>query len=236
MSNEPDDFQLVTFDKEFVKLLSDLQSKIVQLAGRTEDLQQFQFRVRQVIDDVVYLSIHQPIPRVLKVAEPIEVLFGVPTGLYLIKTTIAAANPTQCSFHVGKEVYRLQRRNNFRTLVPAAYKIEFRLTSYRASLVGQGAEQGLTLRVLDMSAGGMRALWSEKSKSTPQVGDHLTGILHLTGGRKVELFGQVKTTLPQDLGPVQVGIEFANISVRDEQALLFVCMQIQREQTPVISP
>jgi hypothetical protein len=231
MNNEPDDFQLVTFDKEFVKLLSDLQSKVVQLAGRTEDLQQFQFRVRQVVDDIVYLSVQQPIPRVLKVAEPIEVLFGVPTGLFLIKTKVAAANATQCSFQVGKEVYRLQRRNNFRTLVPAAYKLNFYLTSYRAST----AEQGLTMRILDMSAGGMRALWSEKAKLTPQVGDHLTGILQLTGGRKVELFGQIKTLLPQDLGPTQVGIEFANISVRDEQALLFVCMQIQREQIPVIT-
>ncbi|MEK7354994.1 MAG: PilZ domain-containing protein, partial [Bdellovibrionota bacterium] len=59
----------------------------------------------------------------------------------------------------------------------------------------------------------------------------LSGVV-ATPGRSVEIFGKVKTFLPDEKG-ARVGVEFHNVSGKDEQSLLFLCLQLRRASEPV---
>jgi c-di-GMP-binding flagellar brake protein YcgR len=229
MSIDNAEFRPVTFKKEIDNILIELASKAVSLAGLSEDQHQFQFKIRHVADDVVYVEAIAPVGRALKPNEPLQILFGLPDGLYLVKTRVAEANLDQVSFQFGPEVFRLQRRNNFRTILPTSYKISYRLTGLKNQSVKAGSE----LALVDLSAGGMRVTWSAPELVGPAEGDAVAGILILPTGRQLELFGTVKTIIQGSNTSTQIGIEFQNLSVRDEQTLLFVCMQVRREQQPI---
>jgi c-di-GMP-binding flagellar brake protein YcgR len=228
MNNDNAEFRPVTFKKELENILLELEAKSTVLAGLTEDQHQFQFKIRHLTDDVIYVEAIAPVGRALQANEPLQVLFGLPDGLYLVKTRVSQANQGQVAFHLGTEVYRLQRRNNFRTLIPSTYKVDFRITNFKT----QSVAPGIVFSPIDLSAGGMRVRWPAQGLAKPTAGDQLAGILILPSGRQIELFGLVKTVSQDPVGVTQAGIEYQNLSVRDEQSLLFVCMQIHREQQP----
>jgi c-di-GMP-binding flagellar brake protein YcgR len=229
MDNNNAEFKPVTFKKELENILRELETKTAVLAGLTEDQIQFQFQVRHLTDDTIYVEAQAPVGRTLKVNEPLQILFGLPDGLYLVKTRVVQVNKDQVAFCLGTDVHRLQRRNNFRTNIPPSYKVNFQFTGFK----NQTVSTAIVIQPKDMSAGGMRVEWPIKGLNLPVAGDHLAGILLLPTGRKLELFGLVKTIKAEANGTTQAGIEFMNLSVRDEQTLLFVCMQIHRDQQPL---
>lgn len=223
-----DEFRLVTFAKEREKILSDLFTKSVDLAGWTNDQCHIHFRVRALEGETLVLEFAAPTQRSLAPGESLHFLFGLADGQYMFKSNIEKMEKGKLHVPFGSEIFRMQRRNNFRTPVPADVRISFSLATLNTRKLG-----GVASRPVDLSAGGVRVIWPLFAVPAPQDGDQVSGTLSLPVGKSLELFGTVK--MVATIGTeVQAGIEFQNVSLKDEQALLFVCMQIQRDQLPVL--
>jgi c-di-GMP-binding flagellar brake protein YcgR len=229
MSKLPSEFQQVTFQKELEKILKELDTRLPAVLAMASDKCAFQMSVHHVQDDVLYLNVASPSPRELKAGERLQLAFGLNDGQYVLVTTVNTATRDRIAAPLGSEVYRLQRRSNFRTPVPSGAKISFKLTSFKTSTAASGS----VLTPVDLSAGGTRATWPAQSGVKPGEGDSLTGVMTLPGGRSLELFGVIRKLYPQKDGSLQIGVEFQNLSIRDEQTLLFVCMEFHRAMAPV---
>lgn len=224
MAEELDDLQRITSNSEVERISSALASKAIPLAGYTADQQQFQFNVQSVENGQVQVTASAPVIRGLRSGEAIEICFGLNDGYYLLKTKITQAAFDEASFLLGDEIYRVQRRANFRTPVPSDFDVVFKLTSLRQ--VTQARDQ--KLKLLDMSASGVKLIWPWQGSVKPSEGDHISGLLILPGGRQLELFGLIRSVMIPDAGTFHVGVEFQNLGLRDEQVLLHTCVLIQQ--------
>jgi c-di-GMP-binding flagellar brake protein YcgR len=231
MTKEANEFRHVTVAKELAKLLEDIRLSVDSLVGQTADHNQFMFRVSGVTADLIEtILVPQPgVPsRGLSNGEAIELIFGSSDGSYLVRTVVRLGTADGVIFQLGNEVFRLQRRNNFRTAIPVGVKVAYKVQTFKHGIVPPNT----SLAAIDLSAGGLRLKWPASGLAAPNENDHLGGTLTLLNGKSLELFGLVKTLLPQSDGSLHVGIEFQNASLRDEQTLLFAAVQIQREHAP----
>lgn len=234
MSNSPksneapggeNDFQQVTVQKALEKLVETIRLTVETLDGQTSDGLQFKFKIRNVDADVILTSVDGALPRPLKAGESIELLIGCSDGLYLVRTVVRVGKQTEFSFQMGKEVYRMQRRNNFRAAIPSGLKVFYKIQTYKNAIVPPNTQAV----VVDLSSGGMRLKWPNAGVERAKEGEHLGGTLTLPNGKTIEVFGVIRTLLPQSDASLLVGVEFQNASLRDEQALLFAVVQLQRE-------
>lgn len=225
--NKSDFVRLVS--SEIEKFKEDLRLKAESVSGLGPGDQPFQLRLRKIDGDFAIASIAFPIVEEFKVGMHLELICGLPDGQYLIVTSVHSFSGNEVSFRIGQDVHRLQRRENFRTVVPPGSAVHFQLNSLNRTVIN-----ALKLTLLDLSAGGLRVLWPGSGVEAPKPGDQLSGVLHLPGSRRAEVFGIVKTVVAvADATPpapyLQVGVQLQNTSIRDEQMLLFACMQIHRE-------
>lgn len=225
LSVDINEFHQVTASKALEKLLETIRLSVDYFIGQTSDGQQFKFRIRSVTEDIILASSVTPVVRPLLGGEAIELLFGCVDGAYLVRTVVRVGKPDEVSFQLGTEVFRMQRRNNFRVAILAGAKVVYRMQTFRNAIVPPNTAVPLA----DLSSGGMRLKWPLAGFDQPKEGDHLGGILTLPNGKTIELFGIVKMLLPQTDGTLHVGLEFQNASLRDEQALLFAVVHLQRE-------
>lgn len=223
---EDSDFKKITFEKEREKFLSDLSRMKDILLGMTDDELQFQFHVKSVHGESLHLTLVQPPPRELKTGEGVQIHFGMPEGQFLLRTHIGDVKNDSIELPLGRELFRLQRRNNFRVVVPESSKISLRLTAYQSTPVR------CELPVLNISAGGIRVNWPKKDLPDPKEGESLNGVLILPQSQSIEVSGIMKSLIETKSGELYIGVELQNLSVQEEQTLLFVCMQLMREFTP----
>ncbi len=225
---EISEFRLVTFAKERAQVLADLSTHPTTVFGLTDDNTQFQFLVRRVKDELI-IAVHRNKPvREVKKDEKIALVFGLGDGQFYFKTQVSFLGAGEIYFPLGEELFRLQRRNNFRAQVSGSKPVTFQLRSLKTEMVNQ------TMKAADISAGGIRLLWPAKEAQKLQPEDQVSGLLNLPNGLKVEVFGTVKhiwSKLTDDFA--LVGIQFHNLSSRDEQTLLFVCMAMHRDSIPL---
>jgi c-di-GMP-binding flagellar brake protein YcgR len=228
-ASELSDFRAVTFAKERAKILQDLNARAVPATLFTGDGHQFQFVVKSVKDEILNLGPVSPPVRRLNKDESIQLIFGLAEGLYLVRTRVADVRGDDLEVSLGADVHRQQRRNNFRVKIPAQLGMRFSLTEIR----GVKPASPVDLVPIDLSAGGFRAAWPAQSLGDSSESVPMKGKLHLPGGIILNLEAVLKTVYP---APDQslVGLEFQNLSTRDEQALLFACMSILRAQAPVV--
>jgi c-di-GMP-binding flagellar brake protein YcgR len=227
---DTNDFQLVSFDKDRERAFDDLAMKSVLVTGWTATSRPLYFQVQRVDVMSVNLTVVDGDGLSGKANESAEVLFSLDDGQYHWRTTLINATATLWSLAKGGELSRLQRRNNFRTSVPKGYKAVLLLKALKTHTISQ-----TELQLIDVSAGGARVQWPAAGLAPPSQGDSLSGIMATTGGRQIEVFGIVKSVMTDvDSGVVQAGLEFQNLSGRDEQALLHLCLQIRRSQAPVL--
>lgn len=219
-----DDFQPITSDKERAQVLGEISAKVKSVAAMTADNQQFGLNLSEVNGSDLLLKVESPSPRAFKNNESMELMIGLPDGFYLLKTAVKAITGSLLMVSFDGALSKLQRRNNFRAPIAASSKITFKLTSFKTVLQKKPHE----LRPLDLSASGVRLSWmSAEGLPSPAVGDGLAGQMVLPNGRAFEIFGIVKNVL-NDSSNLQIGVEFQNLSIRDEQTLLFTCMDLHR--------
>ncbi len=234
MPQEIEPFVKVTFAKEIEKVIKDLETKVSVIAGQSDDHKNFQFSIRKVTPTqsgaIVGIQVVPPSPRPLKDGEPLQIMIGLPDGLFLIRTKLILDRTASYSFALGDEIFKLQRRNNFRVAIPSGIKAGFNVSSYR----NQPVVKGTSIPLVDLSAKGCRLNWQNLKIEIPKVEDSIAGTLSLASGRPIEVFAQVRVVLPGAVGSAQVGIEFHNLSQKDEQVLIVACMQYARALTPVV--
>lgn len=224
-SGIPSEFQKVTFEKEREKILSDLYTKSIQLSGLTDDRRELLFKVKTLDGENLVLEFAEPTVKGVKPGQALQVVFGLADGLFLFLTKADRVEGGRIHAKVGPELYKMQRRNNFRALVPPDANVVFRVASFNTQTFPKKELSGV-----DLSAGGIRLRWNS-GLPQPKVEDQLSGWLRLPTGKELELFGTIRTVFVRD-GDIDVGVEFQNLSIRDEQTLLFICMQMLRGQTP----
>lgn len=226
-TNDNDQFRPVTFEKDLERILNELSTKALVLSGFTSDDQQVLLAVRRVDGKMVTLEAAAPVKRPFKDGETLDILFGLADGQYLLRTKIERVDHGHPVVAYGPELYRLQRRNNFRASVPHDAKMRFDLSKHNTTTV-----TGVQLIVMDISAGGARLHWYAPNLAAPKMGDQVAGLLVTPGQKQLELFGSVQMVKVSD-GETQVGVAFQSLSLKDEQTLLFICMQMQRRQAPI---
>jgi c-di-GMP-binding flagellar brake protein YcgR len=227
--NSANDFTPVSFDKDRELAFEGLANKAVLVTGWVASSRPLFFHVQRVDVMTVNLTIVDGDGLSAATGDSVELLFSLDDGQYHWRTKIHIASAHEWSLAKGGELSRLQRRNNFRTNVPKGYKANLVMKSFKTHTISR-----TELQLVDVSAGGARVRWPA-GLSMPAQGDSLAGVLSEAGGRQIEVFGIIKSVLTDvDTGATQAGLEFQNLSGRDEQALLHLCLQIRRTQAPVL--
>jgi len=228
--SDSNDFVIVSFDKDRERAFDELAQKSVLVTGWTSTSKPLFFHVQKVDEMTVNLTIVDGDGLSGHQGDDVELLFSLDDGQYHWRTKIQHADAGTWSLVKGGELSRLQRRNNFRTSVPKGYKAILLLKSFKTHTVSP-----TEIQLVDVSAGGVRLQWPAGGLSQPAQGDSLAGVVSAPGGRQIEVFGIIKNLLADvDTGALQVGVEFQNLSGRDEQALLHLCLQIRRASAPVV--
>ena len=228
--SDTNDFLLVSFDKDRQRAFDELALKNVLVTGWTASSKPLFFHVQKVEEMTVSLTIVDGDGLSGKEGESAEFLFSLDDGQYHWATKLHRTDASTWMLVKGGELSRLQRRNNFRTNVPKGYKASLLLKSFKTHTIS-----ATPLELVDVSAGGVRVHWPKGGLSQPAQGDSMAGIIAAPGGRQIEVFGLAKSIITDvDTGAMQVGLEFQNLSQRDEQALLHLCLQIRRDVAPAI--
>ena len=225
------ELQKITVPKDRERIVSSLKEKrTFPVVGITKDQQQLRMTLKQVVGEKMQLE-QDPMPaRRLTAGEVVDISFGLADGLYVLKSAVEAVNGEVLVVPLGPELFRLQRRNNFRAYIPMSFEIKFTITELKSDESAKGS----SIKLVDISAGGMKVIWPSHGFAMPTVGDKIAGRLVLPNkAGEIELRGRLVSTiaLPQAL---HVGVEFESVNLRTEQSLLFICMQIQRGQPPVL--
>lgn len=224
------DFQIVSFEKDRDKAFEDLLLKPVLVTGWQDSSRPIFFLAQGLDTTGLRLSIVDGDGLLGKAGESAEFLFSLDEGQYNWKTKILECVSDRWTVERGGELSRLQRRNNFRMAVPKGYKASLVLKTLKTLTITP-----TDLPLVDISASGARVQWPKAGLSPAAVGDSLSGSIALPGGRVVEIFGIVRSVLNDaETGQVQAGLEFQNVSGRDEQTLLHLCLQIRRYQPTVL--
>lgn len=223
--NESNDFSRVESERDFERILNELKSGKVHGIGLTDDNLTWQFQILSVHERKLTLKLREPSARVLKAHEPLQFLFGLSDGQYMVKTRVEPESDQSSTFVLlGTEVFRLQRRNNFRADVPISARISLQIPNPKTP------QRPHEMPAINLSAGGVRVKWSLGVLPAPQVGESVQGALNLpTLSERIDVRGVVRVLIPVSQNEVYVGIEFLDLGVDDQKTLLFLCMKLARE-------
>lgn len=220
---DTNDFLPVTFEKDKERVFQELAIKPVLVTGWTTGGRPVFFHVHGVHEKVLRLTVVEGDGAEGTAGDIVEILFSLDDGQYHLTSTLQVSLHDEWSVSTEGNLSRLQRRENFRTSVPRGNKAVFRLTGMKTQTINR-----TDLVLIDISAGGARVKWPKGGLSLPHEGDAVSGEIN-TPGRDIEVFGILKSVrVDADTNEMDIGIEFHNLSGRDEQALLQLCLQIRR--------
>lgn len=219
------EFLPVTFDKERDRVFGDLASRPVLVSAWVTNEPPVTCHVTEVRSKEIALQIVNGDSRGARVDARVELLFSLDDGQFHLASTLTKVNGDRWEVSRAGTLGKLQRRNNFRATVPHGARIVFKLAS-----VGTQSFKA-DFQIVDLSAGGMRLQWPAGGAIPLKENDAISGTVS-TPGRSVEVFGKVKTLIQDDRG-ARVGVEFQNVSGKDEQSLLFLCLQLRRASEPI---
>lgn len=228
---DTNDFDLVNFEKDRDRAFDELNSRGALVTGWQSPAGRPVFFQVQGIDPTgVRLTVIDGDGLDGTAGQTVELLFALDDGQYHWKTPLLESTHDRWTIDRGGDLWRLQRRNNFRTTVPRGYKADFMLRTLKTHQLTP-----TPIALADVSAGGARLHWPKAGVSPVALQDSLSGTLAVPGSRTIEIFGIVKSVLVDpSTGQVQAGLEFQNVSGRDEQALLHLCLQIRRATASVL--
>ena len=174
-------------------------------------MRQLSFRVERVEGERLSLETLAPVRRLLKPNETVELLFGLGDGQYMLHARVERVERGLTIVHPGGELFKIQRRENFRVSIPLDMGMKFKLSSINNRSVEDAREKKkfILLIPLDLSAGGVRLRWIGQGLPTPSVGDQLAVHFEYSTGKSLEVFGSIKTVLDLDHAQQQLTPECA---------------------------
>jgi hypothetical protein len=148
-------------------------------------------------------------------------MFG--NEVYFLKTQIS---PRGNSFllDIGQDLYKLQRRDNFRLVMPTSQKARFELRSIDIESVKQ------TYGIVDLSGGGL-SFEMLYATDRLQQGSHVSGVIKIGENFSKPVVGLVRHVRPfgsMGSGLFRVGIQFEGLSSTDHEEIILLVMKIHR--------
>jgi c-di-GMP-binding flagellar brake protein YcgR len=228
---EIQDLQPITYDKDRERFWNELVEH-VQLSREqivtaiTTDHHAFQFHLKDASGQMLSLQSASPSNREIKVGEHVQLAIGLDDGQFFVRSYVQSVEHglIRVPFRIDTELLLLQRRDSLRAKISAESRVMFEIASS-----GSTPQNPLIpVRPINLSAGGMRLQWPLLDLGEPKVGQAVGGFMMIQS-RRIEIFGYIQAVYPDGHG-VQVGVAFQNLSVRDEQALLFLCLELRRQE------
>lgn len=217
-----DEFKPVTFEKERKRALENLALTKPSCSMLVRNEVSFPCTVKEEADGLILLEIPVKANGLIRDGDVCEVMFSLNDGQYLFRSKAQTMEKNRVGLPVSGDVRRLQRRNNFRVPTTSAFKGKFQIFD-------GGAKQELAL--VDLSVSGARARWPTGAVK-PVSAKTYRAVLSFEQN-EIELSVSIKT-IATDGPHATVGFEFKPLGAADERAVLFLCLQLQRQQTPII--
>lgn len=232
-------FEKITFIKDQERILQAIDGKSIFVYSMANPQNRCECRLRILNGSRMQLDCEQKTDFLLLSdlgrKGNIEFLVPTPDGQCLVRT-LGAISPVEGTFGIDLgsefEIFRLQRRGNFRVYPPQRLNIKFSLHPNATSKKGTTGNHLKPLAVVDLSASGIRIQWMAEILA-PQEGDEIEGELFLPGGKSISCKMVVRALHADAQRPLELGCQFQGLSMQEEQTVLFVCMQILRESLPL---
>jgi len=142
--------------------------------------------------------------------------FSLPPEVYFIKTKLQARE-TLIDIAIDGDLYKLQRRKNFRLSIPGSVK------AYADLIQVGGASYKPSLSLIDLSGGGVALELPLDQKETFKQGMRFQCQLHVGGEFQKEVHGVVRYARPIAQHPkkaLHLGIEFQHQKQSDEDEIV----------------
>lgn len=152
------------------------------------------------------------------------VSFSLSTEMYFMRTKLLLKRERRM-IDLGGDLYKLQRRDNFRLVIPKSYKARFEARSYDLEEVKS------TFSIIDLSGGGLSFEMLYATDSI-RAGTHITGLLKIGDSFSKPVVAIVKHIRPfgsMGSGLFRCGIQFEGIPESDREEIIQLVMKIHRE-------
>ncbi|MEQ1876812.1 MAG: PilZ domain-containing protein [Bdellovibrionia bacterium] len=162
----------------------------------------------------------------LEIQQPADatVSFSIGPEMFFIKTRVIPKK-NHAVFDIGTDLYKLQRRDNFRLIIPKGYRARFELRSIDLD------QQVANFPVVDLSGGGLsfEMLYATDSM---RVGSQVAGFLKIGDLFTKPVVGLVRHVRPfgsMGSGLFRCGIQFEGLVSTDREEIIQMVMKIHRE-------
>lgn len=225
MSNENSESQRLQTAQEIDTFLKALSSQSTEISLSTDTDNHYRASVVRVEASRVFIQLEKSAAKPLRLGEIIQVVVGLKEGLFTLKTQVTGFDKEQVFFDIGKEIFRLQRRNDFRTPVPVETKIKLKITHIR----GTQLSTPIGLQLVDLSAGGVSALWRDHEAHQLANGHEVSGVLTLPDNKEIKFKSDIRSIAGAHPSASVFGLRFLGLSLQDSQSLIFACVQLSRK-------
>lgn len=213
-------FKKLSRDDEKIKLFADLASAQgeVLCKGKTESL--VKLKAVHWHSKSMHIECLLNSSENLKNGEEFLGYFFLGGEKYYFEGT-ATVYSNRCQFPLPKEMFHLQRRQNYRVRIPQSFQAHFDVTEINEAATKVHARLG------DLSSQGCRLI--EKAPGARfSTGDKVKGHLVINKNSPIELDAEVRHVKKEE-GQQMVGLEFQNLSPIQENNLFALTMEIHKE-------
>jgi c-di-GMP-binding flagellar brake protein YcgR len=225
MSNETtNNFEVVSSDVDRKMALTALANlEAISIFAMAKDSSVFILTEPVFAKEKIFFSVREQ-KRSAVVGESLRVVFGLQQGQFVLLSQVESATAKTVAVAEKGTLYRLQRRNNFRTPIPSGLDAHYIVRT----LNGQPCKSTMALN--DLSVGGLALRIEKASQLSLKSGDVLTGDLQFPGRDPLAISCTVKHLWPVEPdGLRKVGVEFQNPDLEARQTLLAMALQIHRD-------
>lgn len=228
MSKEP--FEKVRSLVERKRLFGELMAKNLEVICKGSDDSLFAFFPQKMLSESLVVGEIKEIEKE-PTAGDLEIVgnFSVDDERYFLKGSLKVT-AFEGILHVNCDIYKLQRRQSNRVLIPEEMKLIFTLKSLDGHIFF------INGKFHDISIGGARIYFppAEKKKSPkgppgPKAGMRFEGVIHAPSGKSIEVDGDIKHVLKTPEGEEHYGLEIKTDKIVVKNRLMSLVMDIQHK-------
>lgn len=222
--NQNDVFKPLKDKKEIDQLFVDLVKYHSQLILKTPENKIIELNVKLFKFPYLYCENAAFLNQKFNLKEATVFNFNLGTEKYFFKSTLHL-DKQMILVDVQAQFYQLQRRQNYRVKIPSNYRAHLEILSINDQEV-----KNISAKLIDLSAGGLRAYLSEKK--FPLIDEDKIKIKLLVQSRdEIQVDGAVMSIKTETaLGPyISFGLSFINLTPDLETKLFNLTTELYRE-------